>query len=326
MQNRRRKQRIVQENMSILAKTFPTPHFDKLKATIESEKLPPGDKSQVEKTIKHYEQWIADIDIIMASDMPTDQRLQKMIDLLNQYRIRMDIDLIFDSQDDWLYRQKGQIKLDNSVIEEFLPRLINVCLKSEISQLNVDIGPIKAFSAIWFDSGLLKPEIGGGLNLRSKDQDFAISRPLYLKASNTPDFQYSVDKFTNLAYAAAECKTNLDKTMFQEACATAGDLKSAIPGAKYFLLCEWLDMSPISSAITPIDQVFILRKAKRINSNIRAKFDKAKGRQEVKDSYLDFLEKHPYNAEVFSMFIESIRELLREDSLDEQTVLGRGFF
>jgi len=213
MQKRRGKQRVVQESMSILAKPFPTPHFDKLKATIESDKLPPGDKSQVEKTIKHYEQWIADIDLVMASDTPTDQRLQKMVDLLNQYRIRMDIDLIFDSQDDWLYRQKGQIKLDNSVIEEFLPRLINVCLKSEISQLNVDIGPIKAFSAIWFDSGLLKPEIGGGLNIRSKDQDFVISRPLYLKASNTSDFCNSVDKSTNLAYAAAECKTNLDKRL-----------------------------------------------------------------------------------------------------------------
>lgn len=50
---------------------------------------------------------------------------------------------------------------------------------------------------------------------------------------------------TNIAYLACECKTNLDKTMFQEASATALDLKSTVPSAKYLLLCEWLDMTPI---------------------------------------------------------------------------------
>lgn len=53
---------------------------------------------------------------------------------------------------------------------------------------------------------------------------------------------------THIAYVAAECKTNLDKTMFQEAAATALDVKSAVPGANYYLLCEWLDIwNPIHS-------------------------------------------------------------------------------
>src|SRR6266487_4299939 len=183
MPKRKNNQKVILEEMRPLVRPFPTPHYDKLQAVLDSNKLPPGDRPQVEKTIKHYEQWIADIDTV----------------------------LIFDSQDDWLYRQKGQIKLDNSVIEEFLPRLINVCLKSELSRLNVAVGPVNAFAAVWFDSSLTKPEPGGGLNIRSKDQDFAISRPLYIKSSNTPDFQQSIEKVTNLAYAAAECKTHLDK-------------------------------------------------------------------------------------------------------------------
>ncbi len=326
MPKRKNNQKVILEEMRPLVRPFPTPHYDKLQAVLDSNKLPPGDRPQVEKTIKHYEQWIADIDTVMESDLPKDLRLKRMIEAVNEYRIHMDIDLIFDSQDDWLYRQKGQIKLDNSVIEEFLPRLINVCLKSELSRLNVAVGPVNAFAAVWFDSSLTKPEPGGGLNIRSKDQDFAISRPLYIKSSNTPDFQQSIEKVTNLAYAAAECKTHLDKTMFQEACATAGDLKSAIPGAKYFLLCEWLDMPPINTAITPINKVFILRKAKRMNSNIRAKFDKVKGRQENKDFYINFLRENPYKVEIFEMFIESILELLQDEPLDEETVLDRGFF
>lgn len=221
--------------------TYPTPHLEKLKATLASDKLPSGDKLQVEQTIIAYNTWISDMNTMMEASTSTDQQLKKMVDLLNQYRIRMDINLIFESQDDWLYRQKGQLKLDNSIIEEFLPRLVFLMLAPEMSQINVTAGPMQAFASVWFDSSLIKPALAGGLNIRFKDQDFAICRPLYLKASHNPDFTDSVEKSTNLAYIATECKTNLDKTMFQEACATARDLKATLPNAKYFLLCEWLE-------------------------------------------------------------------------------------
>ena len=41
-----------------------------------------------------------------------------------------------------------------------------------------------------------------------------------------------------LGYVMAELKTNLDKTMYQEASATAHDIKLAVTGAKYYLLCD----------------------------------------------------------------------------------------
>jgi hypothetical protein len=47
-----------------------------------------------------------------------------MAALLNQYRLFIYVELVFDSPQDFLYRQKGQLKLDNSVIEEFLPHLV----------------------------------------------------------------------------------------------------------------------------------------------------------------------------------------------------------
>lgn len=278
---------------------YPTPHLEKLRATLLSDKLPPGDKPQVEHAIVHYRQWIADMDAIMGTNETSAQKLKNMVNMLNQYRIRMDIDLIFNSPDDWLYRQKGQLKLDNSIIEEFLPRLIYSPLAPEITQMDIAVGPMETFAAVWFDSNLTKAEPAGGFNIRYKDHDFAIGRPLYLKASHQPDFAEAVEKTTHLAYVAAECKTNLDKTMFQEACATARDLKTIIPGAKYFLLCEWLDMKPISSVTTPIDRVLLLRKARRINANIRGTFSTFKGRQEAKAAYVDFLTNNPYRAEVF---------------------------
>lgn len=305
---------------------FPTPHVEKLKAIHESNKLPQNDIVQIEKTIEYYEQWIASMNAIIVSNMSYNEKLQNMVMSLNEYRLHIDIDLVFASREDWLYREKGQIKLDNSVIEEFLPRLVYACLKDQIIRSNALIGPTKAFSAVWFDSNLVKPEKGGGMKIRTKDQDFAISKPLYLRASDAPDFRNAVTEATNLAYVAAECKTNLDKTMFQEACATAGDLKAAIPGAKYFLLCEWLDMSPISSDITPIDKVYILRKAKRLNSNIRGKFRTFKGRQSYRQFYSDFLHEHPVQADILDLFLHEVKQLLENEALDEKTALERGFF
>lgn len=305
---------------------YPTPHLEKLEATLTNNKLPPRDRPQVEQAIQHYHQWMQDMDSLMESVEPTNVLLVNMVSLLNQYRIRMDIDLIFNSREDWLYRQKGQLKIDSSIIEEFLPRLIHPTIMPEIAQANLRIGPIGAFAAIWFDSSLTRPEQAGGLKIRSKDQDFAISRPLYLKASHFPDFQNAVEHVTNLAYIAAECKTNLDKTMFQEACATARDLKTAIPSAKYFLLCEWLDMKPISSTTTPIDETLILRKAKRIGSNIRGSFSTFAGRQAAMSTYIQYLNEHPYRVDVFERFVDYVRRLLKVEVLDEETVLERGYF
>jgi hypothetical protein len=104
---------------------YPTPHFEKLEAALTNDKLPKGDKPHVEKAVQNYRLWVRDMEAIVASGEPAHLMLKDLVFSLNQYRIRMDIDLIFNSQNDWLYRQKGQLKLDNSVIEEFLPRLLH---------------------------------------------------------------------------------------------------------------------------------------------------------------------------------------------------------
>ncbi|RIY25701.1 restriction endonuclease, partial [Bifidobacteriaceae bacterium WP021] len=104
---------------------------------------------------------------------------------------------------------------------------------------------------------------------KTKDQDFSMCRPLYIMSSYDPDFSelQTTRLTTYLGYILAELKTNLDKTMFQEASATAHDVKQAVTGAKYYLLCDYLDMTPISTTTTDIDEILITRKAKRISSN-----------------------------------------------------------
>jgi hypothetical protein len=261
-----------------------------------------------------------------ASGATVDETVAKMVTLLNDYRLFLDLEVIFDSDDDFLYRQKGQLKLDNSVLEEFLPHLISKCVTKEIELANVGLGPTTAFSAVYFTSSLENQLPGGGLHVRTKDQDFAIGKRLYLRASHDPDFQDCVTKEFYLGYVVAECKTNLDKTMFQEACATAHDTKSAVTGAKYYLLCEWLDMTPQSTAPTDIDEVLLLRKAKRMSSNIRSAFSAAAGRKRDRQFICNFLKQNPFRTEVFMRFVNHITKLFGTEDPVEGDVLEDGYF
>lgn len=304
---------------------LPTPHFDKLNALLQNDKVPSADKPRIHEFIGRYKEWVAALEGVRAKG---EDRLRQMVGLLNKYRDSVDIELIFDSEQDFLYRQKGQLKLDNSVIEEFLPRLINPELIPELKPLGVSVGPVTSFLSVYFDSALNNMIPGGGLNIRAKDQDFAVSKTLYIQSSYTRDFKAGSAEMheTSLAYIAAECKTNLDKTMFQEACATARDTKLAVPGARYYLLCEWLDMTPVSTATTPIDEVIILRMARRLGSNVRQEFSQSAKRKEKREQYKKFLNENPFSPEMFARFLTHVKALVSDKPPEEQAVLKQGYF
>jgi hypothetical protein len=299
---------------------FPTPHLEKLTKTLENEKLPRADQPRIEAAIERYRKWIGYSENIEG--VP-DEVLERMVGLMAEYKLYIDIELIFDSPEDFLYRQKGQLKLDNSIIEEFLPRLVVKYLQPNT---NLHLGPTKCFSEASFTSTLDNALVGGGLHIRTKDHDFAISRKIFIQTSYDSDFTRKATSETFIAYVVAECKTNLDKTMFQEASATAHDVKSAVAGEKYFLLVEWLDMTPLSTAATDIDEVLILRKAKRLNSNIRSRYYIRENRQRERQSYLDFLNSHPFSPDIFKRFVSHIIKMISNEEPEEESVLKKGYF
>ncbi|MEG3974056.1 Bpu10I family restriction endonuclease [Microcoleus sp. herbarium8] len=301
---------------------LPKPHGEKLAALLNNDKLPTAEKLRVEHAIEHYNQWLKTIKNI-SGDLKV---MPEMVSHLTSYKRYIDVELIFDSENDFLYRQKGQLKLDNSIIEEFIPILVTTVFADSLKDKELFFGPTQCFSSLRFESSLKTSPPGGGMSIRSKDQDFAISRKIFLKASHNRDFNESISREANIAYVAAECKTNLDKTMFQEGAATALDVKLSVPGAKYFLLCEWLDMSPISSSLTAIDEILILRKAKRLSSNIRSAFSTAKGRNKNRISFVNHLDDHPFAPTVFMRFLSEIEKMIGKDELDEKDVLSRGYF
>ena len=100
---------------------MPTPHLDKLEAALANDKLPEVDKPRLERALEVYRQWIRDLSGIQND---SGDNLDKSVRLLDSYKRYIDVDVIFDSEQDFLHRQRGQLKLDNSIIEEFLPWLL----------------------------------------------------------------------------------------------------------------------------------------------------------------------------------------------------------
>ena len=303
--------------------SYQTPHGDKLRALSENDKLPSRDRSRVRAAITQYEAWIDELDGTRGTG---ESVIQPMVSSLSRYKTFMDLNLVFDSSHNFLYRQKGQLKLDNTIVEEFLPRLVGRVFAERLADSDLTLGPVTAFSQLRFDSDLANVTAGGGMAIRAKDQDFAMARPLFLKASHRRDFGDALETKTHLAYIAAEIKTNLDKTMFQEAAATAHDLKLALPNSRYFLLCEWLDMTPISASVTSIEEVIILRKAKRLSANIRQNFASARGRAAAREQFKRFLSDHPFAPDAFTRFLSHVEPLLGRGTEDEGIALERGWF
>jgi hypothetical protein len=76
---------------------IPTPHGDKLRAIAENTKLPKGDAKKISKAIDTYEAWLAKL---VGLDGKSEEMIRSAVTLLNEYRLFIDLDVIFDSSAD----------------------------------------------------------------------------------------------------------------------------------------------------------------------------------------------------------------------------------
>lgn len=302
----------------------PTPHLNKLKELLTNDKLEEVDRGRVQAALEHYEQWISGMS---RADGEGDEKVSQLVARLNDYKRFIELDVIWDSVGSFLFRNRGQTKLDNSIIEEFLPWLVDPAIINGLAEHELLAGPHKAFAAASFGSTILSPGMGGELRVRTKDQDFTIGRRAYLRSSFSSEFVPSETSHheIHLAYIAAECKTNLDKTMFQEANATANDLRIALPGSRYFLIAEYLDMRPISTAGSDIEEVLILR-GRRMGAEMRKHNAKAEHRQGSRDQYVAWLDKNPIREDIVLRFVGHLRSFFSAETLPDEDVIERGYF
>ena len=291
------------------------PHKDKLTAAINNPKCR-QDIPLLNEALTHYKTWSSRLTALHSSGKDW---VLEATGLLNEYKDFLEVDLIAAKGSDLLKRQKGQLKLDNSILEEFLIHLVNPHVLAGLPSFDLETGPHTAFMTFAFrpvsiGSLVNKPEIV----LKSKDQDFTIGKTLHYRFS--PDAAFpeltTAEGELFLSVLSAEVKVNYDKTMFQECCGTAARLKQGCPSAKYFVLAEFLDMEPEDSRLTDIDNVFLLRHAKRLPSNKRALLQEVRGQHR----------NHPIDGEVVYRFVQEMENYLEAVWHDPDAALARGSF
>lgn len=212
-----------------------TPHKEKLTAAIANPKCDSDDVVLLKEALEAYEDWASKLSKLTTTGK---KRIDDMTGLLNAYKDFLEVDLIAKRGSAFIKRQKGQLKLDNSVIEEFLVHLATDKVLSGLPSFDLEVGPQTAFMSLAFTPSSLSA-LGGkpAVTLKEKDTDFALGKTIHYQFSTEPTFptkQTSQGKLV-LAVLAAECKVNLDKTMFQEAAGTAARFKQGCPMSRYYL-------------------------------------------------------------------------------------------
>ncbi len=292
-----------------------TPHKEKLLAAMRNPKCT-ADTDILSEAYQAYEHWIAQMNGLTSTGR---EKVREMTGLLNEYKDLLEVELIARRGSAFIKRQKGQLKLDNSVLEEFFIHLVDPSILQGLPDFELEVGPQTAFMSLSFIPRGVS-ELGGQPNVvvKHKDQDFGIGKTIHYMFS--ADETFSPEKTAagsfSLAVLAAEIKVNYDKTMFQECAGTAARLKQGCPIAQYYALVEYLDMNPEDCRLTDIDNVFLIRKAKRLPYGKRSKYE------EVQRQHKEY----PIDPDVVWQFVEEVQEFIDAVWYDPEEALRRGSF
>jgi hypothetical protein len=216
-------------------------HRQRLASCLSHNNIPDAEKALVRDTIiPACDAWIVSME---KKDVP----LSSSVAALNEYKLLLDATV---GGTHYISRNDGQLKLSGGLLEDFFVSILRRYIVSH-DQGTVIARQLPCTSGISFTAR-------GQPIVRTKVHDVVVARTATASfESSSSDASTTLDMI--LASVAIEVKTSLDKTMFQEACATATDLRRLVPDARYLLVCEWLDMAPIPTVSTAISQAYILR-------------------------------------------------------------------
>lgn len=299
--------------MRILA----TPHLNKLQAAAVNPKASQADRELLAEIELEYARWIEALEETIPGE-PPEARVRRQARLLNGYKFFVEVVCIARRGSAWLRRQKGQLKLDNSIIEEFLIHLVHPATLPGFDRLEeLTVGPNKAFMSMSFGAEspgdlLDRPNVV----VKTKDQDFVLGARMHYAVGTSEDLTTATRGTFVLSLLAAECKVNLDKTMFQEASGTATRLKQGVPMSKYFVLAEFLDMTPEDVRLTDVDNVFLLRGVRRLGP----------AQRDDPEAVAQCHTRFPIRDDVIWRFVQEMQAFVDAAWFDPGQVLERGSF
>jgi len=230
-------------------------HGDNIETKLKSEKSATN-RLYLKEIKERYGAWRQTIDAL--KEKRTSKDISKLVKNLNEYK-----DFIDQPR---FRKEKGnangftsQSKLHSTVIEEFMYHLL-----VEIPQLagkNLEFGATHAYSNLYFSPASLESfETKTGLSINTKDQDFAISKKVQLQTSLPPSKdteRYAI----HVPVVSIECKTYLDKTMYEGSVATAEKIKRGNPYSLFLIVAETYEVAPtVDPSYSEINQIYVLRK------------------------------------------------------------------
>jgi len=239
---------------------------------------------------KEYNKWKEEVEKLNSEK---EEELERKVFLLNNYKNYIDtLSEYFKPQD----------QLSSSIIEEFLYLLFKDIpdLTEDLNNGLLFMGQANAYLDLSFaPKNLAHFVTNPGVYINQKNQDFII----YKKVSCVFKTGQNEEKVELIVPAVAiECKAYIPKTMFDQAAYEAQRLKEGNPFALSIIVAEQNALSnDVNLKNTKVDEVFILRKQKRIKK------------------------KKPIDFGVVSDLYDFVKDYLKKDWFDTKkaTELGR---
>lgn len=151
-------------------------------------------------------------------------------------------------------RYSAQSKFESTIVEEFIAHLF----QKEFGNDTLMYGSVKAYSSLYFSYDS-KEDFKKGVDLRinEKDQDVGIyKREVLTLGDNTR-------REIHIPMVCVECKTYLDKTMYEGVVATADKVKTGNPQCLSLIATESYAVADnVDIALSKIDNIYVLRKQK----------------------------------------------------------------
>lgn len=288
-----------------MATTLQLPHRAAIDRAVAHPRLPDADRAAI-RDVLHPAY------LTLRTALGHLDTLDAVCAAYNAYRHVLEVDVIHGSAGRFLPRQRGQLKLESTALEEFCAAVVARFVPDLDPTLTV--GPARTYAGMMLDAD-------GTMTVRTKDQDVAIGRPLTLSVTGADGTTHARNVF--FAPVTVEAKTNLDATMLASINATARDLKWAVTDAAAFVVCDWLDATPHPSGSSFVDRVFVLR------GNRPTTGDRPDPDPDVRhgaDAHCAYLAAHPVRADVVAAFVAAVAAALSPAACDRAAVVDRGWF
>jgi len=222
----------------------------------------------------------------------SDEDIRRKVNLLNEYKDQLELEVAAKYGVHPYFGEgevfSAQTKIFSSILEEFLYYLFK-----DLVPEGTRIGSGRAFVELFITPKSFEELIKGHptLTVKRKDLDFMLGADITLIIRPKASLEQFLNRTEELTIpaVAVECKTNIDKTMLNEAAGTAEFLKRGNPYVLYVILAEYLDFTPEENPkLTKIDQIYILRRMKRPSVDQRT-LDFFKNRKPIQeDLVIDF--------------------------------------